>query len=166
MILSKLDGENYPKELEGSWMYFVFFNNHVKLDGICCVYFNNKFSSGTICVGDSILNDYPDIYATWNKPDANGVIVSDRMSVSLHLRKKGLGSASLQVGAKILKENFNKTLTHNHGSLAGNNLWKSAFGSSNTEDLSAENNLDLQDIYFDQPAHPHVFFGKRVVGNE
>jgi hypothetical protein len=71
----------YPKKLKGSWMYFVFFKDHTRLDGICCVYFNDKFKSGTILQGTKILNDYPDIYATWNKVEEDGTMFSDRMYV-------------------------------------------------------------------------------------
>lgn len=156
----------YPKELAGSWTSFIFFDSHPKLDGICCIYFNDKFPSGTICIGNVILNDYPDIYATWNKPDSNLNIVSDRMSVSKHLRKKGLGKISLQFGAEVLREVFDKNLTHNYGSMPGNKLWKSAFGNSDLEDLSIDLHPDLQEEHFDQPAMPYIFFGKRVVACE
>ena len=156
----------YPKELSGSWTNFVFFDNHSKLDGICCIYFNDRFPSGTICTSNTLFNDYPDIYATWNKPDSDRHIVSDRMSVSKHLRKNSLGKISLQFGATVLKEMFNKTLTHNYGSMSGNKLWKSAFGNLELEDLSLDLHPDLQEPYFDQPALPYLFFGKRVVGHD
>jgi hypothetical protein len=157
---------DYPGELVGSWTSFVFFDNHPKLDGICCIYFNERFPSGTICVSNKILNDYPDIYATWNKPDKDGNIISDRMSVSRHLRNLGLGKTSLQFGAKVLKDVFDKTLIHKHGSASGNKLWKSAFGDLKIEDLDPELNPDLQEWSFDQPAFPYIFLGKRVVGIE
>jgi hypothetical protein len=46
---------DYPSELKGSWFYYVFFKNHKTLGGIVCVYFNEKYPSGSVCVGDYII---------------------------------------------------------------------------------------------------------------
>ena len=152
----------YPEELKGSWFYYVFFKNHKTLDGICCVYFNDKYPSGSICVGDYILNDYPDVYATWKKVDVLGNILTDRMSVSPILRKLGIGKTSLYYGSKVLKHLFKKTLTHEYGSEIGNKMYSSAFKTDNVKNTAVEETIDLREQFFDQPAYPYVFFGRRV----
>lgn len=153
----------YPDELKGSWMYYVFFKNHPTLDGICCVYFNDRYASGSVCLGNYILNDYPDVYATWKKEDSVGNIFTDRMLVSPTLRKKGIGKISLLYGSKILKTLFSKNLVHEYGNEIGNKMYSSAFKTDNVANTSAEQAIDLREQFFDQPAYPHIFFGKRVI---
>jgi GNAT superfamily N-acetyltransferase len=160
---SEFEELKYPEELEGSWFYYVFFKNHKTLGGIVCVYFNDKYPSGSVCVGDYILNDYPDIYGTWKIDDEFGNILSDRLSVSPILRNKGIGKTALFYGAQALKYLFNKNFTHAYGSKAGNRLYSSAFGVDNVKDTPVEETIDLRDQFFDQPAYPYIFFGKRVV---
>lgn len=152
----------YPKELEGSWFYYVFFENHKTLDGIACVYFNDKYPTGSVCIGDHILNDYPDVYATWKKEDDIGNILTDRMSVSPIFRMKGIGKTSLYYGSKVLKHLFHKTLVHEYGSEIGNKMYSSAFKTNHVKNTSVEQAIDLREDFFDQPAYPYVFFGKRV----
>jgi hypothetical protein len=153
----------YPEELKGSWFYYVFFKEHKTLDGICCVYFNNKHMSGSVLVGEYIPNDYPDVYATWKRADVFGNILTDRMAVSPILRKMGIGKTSLSYGAKVLKYMFSKNLIHEYGSEIGNKMYSSAFKVNNVKNTSVEETIDLRDQFFDQPAYPYVFFGKRVV---
>jgi GNAT superfamily N-acetyltransferase len=152
----------YPEELKGSWFYYVFFENHSSLDGIACVYFNDKYPSGSVCVGDYILNDYPDIYATWKKIDEFKNVVADRMLVSPILRKRGIGKSSLYYGAQVLKYMFDKNLVHEYGSEAGNRLYTAAFKDNPVETAAQEESLDLREEFFDQPIEPYVFFGKRA----
>jgi hypothetical protein len=154
---------DYPSELKGSWFYYVFFKNHKTLGGIVCVYFNEKYPSGSVCVGDYILNDYPDIYGTWKIDDEFGNILSDRMSVSPILRQKGIGKVALFYGAQALKYLFNKNFIHEYGSELGNKLYSSAFNVEPIEDTKVEEAIDLAEHFFDQPIHPSVFFGKKVL---
>lgn len=152
----------YPKELKGSWFYYVFLKDHPEIDGIACVYFNDKKPSGSIYVGEHILNDYPDVYATWGKEDKDLNVIANRMLVSKNIRNYGIGKASLLYGGKCLKILFNKTLTHVYGSEAGNKLYSSAFNVDPIEDTSVEQAIDLREDFFDQPIYPYVFFGRRV----
>jgi hypothetical protein len=158
---SKLAGYRYPEKLFGSWMHFVFFEDHHALDGICSVYFNDKYPSGSICTSSKMLNDYPDIYATWQKPGLDNTIVADRMLVIPRLRQSGIGKAAISQGALILNKIFGKRLIHKRGSEIGNLLWKSAFGETDVENSEPDLNIDLQDDFFIQPAYPFVYFGKR-----
>jgi GNAT superfamily N-acetyltransferase len=160
---SSLKELKYPEKLKGSWIYYVFFKNHPKLNGIMCVYFNNKFPSGTICVGDYILNDYPDVYGVWKGDDGLGNILSDRFSVSPILRKKGIGKELLIYGEKGFRYLFNKNLIHEYGNEIGNRLYSSAFKTDNVANSSADQAIDLREQFFYQPAQPYIFFGKRVV---
>lgn len=152
----------YPKELDGAWVYYVFFKNHKDLGGIVCAYFNDKYPSGSVYVGDKILNDYPDVYGTWKKEDEFSNIVMDRVSVSPVLRQKGIGRAAVFYGARVLELYFNKNVLHTYGSSIGNRLYSSAFNVSNVEDTPVETALDLREDLFDQPIYPYVFFGRRV----
>lgn len=152
----------YPEELKGSWFYYVFFKDHGSLGGIVCVYFNDKYPSGSVCVGGYMLNDYPDIYGTWKKDDEFGNILSDRLSVSPILRKKGIGKVALFYGAQALKYLFNKNFVHEYGSPIGNKIYSSAFNVEPIQDTPVEETIDLREEFFDQPAYPYVFFGKRV----
>lgn len=152
----------YPEELNGSWFYYVFFENHKTLGGVVCVYFNDMYPSGSVCVGDYILNKYPDIYGTWKKDDEFGNISSDRMSVSPILRKRGIGKIALFYGAQALKYLFNKNFIHEYGSAIGNRLYSSAFNVESIKDTSVEEAIDLKEEFFDQPIEPYVFFGRRV----
>lgn len=154
----------YPEELKGSWVYYVFFKDHKTLDGICCIYFNDKYPSGFVCIGDYILNDYPDVYATWKKEDGQKNIFTDRMLVSPILREKGIGKTSLYYGSKVLRYLFGKNLVHEYGSEIGNKMYSSAFKVNNVENTPVEQTVDLREQFFIQPAHPYIFFGKRVVG--
>jgi GNAT superfamily N-acetyltransferase len=153
----------YPKELFGAWVYYVFFKNHKSLGGIVCAYFNDKHPSGSVYVGEYILNDYPDVYGTWKKDNEFGKIVMDRVAVSPILRGKGVGKSAVYYGAKILEHFFNKTVSHEYGSQIGNKLYTSAFNTNLVKDTPIEGSIDLREEFFDQPAHPYIFFGKRAV---
>jgi hypothetical protein len=162
-VLNTLDFKEIekPKILEGSWSYCVFFKNHPTLDGIACLYFNNKYPNGYFCVGDYILNDYPDVYATWKKDKESGKIITDRMWVSPIIRKKGIGKAALFWGAQSLQYMFDKKLVHEYGNEIGNKLYVSAFNVDSVESTKSEDTIDLREEFFNQPAYPYVFFGKR-----
>ncbi len=152
----------YPKELSGAWVYYVFFKNHKNLGGIVCAYFNDKYPSGSVYVGDQILNDYPDVYGTWKKDDEFNKVVMDRVAVSPILRNKGIGRAAVFYGAKVLESCFNKKVSHEYGSEIGNRLYTSAFSVDIVEDTSVENAIDLREDLFYQPIYPYIFFGRRV----
>lgn len=150
----------YPEELKGSWMYYVFFNDKRPIDGVCLVYFNDNYPSGSIYVGDYILNDYPDVYATWKKRDDSGDIFTDKMHVSPLYRNKGIGKAALAYGSKSLKLLFNKNLIHKQGTESGNRMYASALDSEN---IASEKAVEVKQEFFEQPIDPYIFFGKRVV---
>ena len=160
---SEFEELRYPKELEGSWFYYVFFENPNFLGGIVCVHFNDKYPSGSVLIGDHILNDYPDIYGTWKPDDEDGNIFSDRMLVSPILREKGIGKVALFYGAQVLKYLFNKNFVHKYGSLPGNRLYSSAFNVDPIENTSMEEAIDLREQSFEQPIEPYIFFGRRVL---
>lgn len=159
---SRFEELAYPKELRGSWFYYVFFDSHPTLSGIVCVYFNDKYPSGTVLIGEYLLNDYPDVYLTWKKDDTFGNVMADRVLVSPSLRMNGIGRSSIVYIEKSLKHLFKKTLKYDYGSDIGNRLWSSAFRINNVEDTKVEKKIDLIEDSFDQPAYPHIFFGRRV----
>jgi hypothetical protein len=153
----------YPEELKGSWMYYIFFEDKRPIDGVCLVYFNDTHPSGSIYVGDYILNDYPDVYATWKKRDESGDIFTDKMNVSPLYRNKGIGKAALAYGSASLKLLFNKNLIHKQGTEIGNKMFESALNSDNSKHYAVQNAVEVKEELFDQPTDPYIFFGKRVV---
>jgi len=159
---------DFPKELTGGWFYFVFFKNHEYLDGIACLYFNDKYPSGSVYVGDYIFNEYPDVYATWTKKDESGNMFTDRMHVSPFLRKNKIGTIALFYGIRSLKYLFDKEIIHKYGNELGNKMYYSAkkifdpdFNGDHIHDTATES-ADLRQKFYDNPIYPYVFFGKRV----
>jgi GNAT superfamily N-acetyltransferase len=153
----------YPEALSGAWVYYVFFKNHETLDGLICGYFNDKHPSGSVYVGDYVLNDYPDVYGTWKKDNESGNNIMDRIAVSPILRKKGVGSAALYYGATLLEHLYDKKFDHAYGSKIGNKTYSSAFNVDSLVEVADEENvLDLKKEFFDQPLYPNVFFGRMV----
>ena len=164
---SNFKGLGYPKELNGAWLYYVFFKNHPlsDIDGIGCIYFNDRYPSGSVCTGEYLLNDYPDAYSSWGIPDENGNVKSDRILVSPILREKGIATAGLAYGVKMLKEVFNKTIVHSAGSEIGNRVYSSASEIANLpkyENVGIDVGVHMKKEFFDQPVYPYVFFGRRV----
>ncbi len=152
----------HPEELEGGWVHYVFFEGKIPIDGIAIVYFNDKYPSGSVYVGDYILNDYPGVYATWKKHDDSGDVFTDRMYVSPIYRNNGVGKAALAYGAKLLYFLFNKNLKHDYGPESGNRLFSAALNTDRIKDTPVEEALDLREELFDQPIYPYIFFGRMV----
>lgn len=153
----------YPEELKPGWVHHVLFKDHKTIGGISIVYFNDKYPVGSVYVGDYLLNDYPDVYATWTIGDESGNTLTDRMYVSPILRNEGVGRAALLYGSKSLKFLFNRSLDHKYGPESGNKLFASALKTKLIENTPVEDTIDLREQFFDQPAYPYIFFGKRVV---
>ena len=149
--------------VQGIWFHYVFFENHKDLGGICCVYINDKYPSGSECIGEHIPNDYPDIYSTWTNDYEKDALVAERFFVSPILRNKGLAKATLLYGAKVLEHiTKKKLLPPEHGNNAGNQLMSSTLDLDPTIMSTSDEGLDLKQQFFDQPVYPYVFFGKRV----
>jgi hypothetical protein len=153
----------YPEELVGSWFHYVFFDNKRPIDGIAVVYFNNKYPSGSVYVGDYILNDYPDVYATWKKRDKSGDVFTDKMYVSPLYRNSSVAKSALAYGSKSLKLLFNRNLQHKYGTEIGDRLFTSALKLESVENATADKAIELKEEFFEQPLDPYIFFGKRVV---
>jgi hypothetical protein len=152
-----------PESVQGVWFYYVFLKNHKDLSGICCVYLNDKYPSGSVCIGKYIPNDYPDIYSTWKNNPEKKAIVAERFFVSPILRNKGLAKATLLYGATVLEHiTKKKLLPPEYGNNAGNSLMSSALGLDPTQMSTFEEGADLRQQFFDQPIDPYIFFGKRV----
>jgi hypothetical protein len=152
-----------PEEIKGAWFYYVFFKNHPNLGGICCVYLNDKYPSGSVCIGDYILNDYPDIYSVWKNDDINNALISERFFVSPVLRNKGLGKAALYYGGKVIEHLTKKKLIRTSSiNNAANRLFSSAFDVELTKITVNPEDPGFREEFFDQPIYPYVFFGKRV----
>lgn len=164
---SNFDEFEYPEKLKGAWFYYVFFKQHplADIDGICCVYFNDKYPSGSVCTGDYILNDYPDAYSTWSKPDKDGKVKSAKTLVSPVLRNNGIAIAAGAYGMKMLQYVFNKTVHHISGSEFANKAYASASEIANlpkSENPKVEKGVHMNEKFFDHPVYPYVMFGKRV----
>lgn len=163
---SKFTDIEYPKELEGSWFFYVLFENHPNsnIRGIGGVYFNDKYPSGTLCISDHILNDYPDGYCIFGKDDGTGNASTGRVFVSPHLRQKGIASSGIAYGITMIKHLFKQTIVHSGGNEFGNKAFANAAKMVNHpyEDAKPEEGFHMQDKYFEQPVYPYVFFGRRV----
>jgi hypothetical protein len=85
------------------------------------------------------------------------------MWVSPIIRKKGIGKAALQYGAQFLQYMYDKKLIHKYGNEIGNKLYSSAFNVDSVDDTRSEDAIDLKEEFFNQPAYPYVYFGKRPV---
>lgn len=155
-----IDGP-YPEILKGSWIYFAFPKNNPNFDGMCQVYFNDKYESGSIFYGDYILNNYPDCYANWEKPDENMNVKGDRTFVKKELRKTGVGTALMIEGFSFLKymgKNLKYYATH---STSGNRLWTKAIGEELDTSIENNNEYSIQIQNFDQMLYPDIFFYKK-----
>lgn len=151
------DLSSYPEELGGSWFCITFLPDHPILDGIACVYFDNKYPTGSVIFSEKVLNKYPDIYATWDKD-----IYADRMFVSHKYRNQNIGSAALNFGARVLLSKGKELKYYPNGFTPGNSLWKSAFGDVIVGGVDQENS-PTDEEFFEQPIYPNIFFYKREV---
>lgn len=149
--------DDYPEELKGSWIQLTFLPDHPVLDGICCLYFNDKHPSGTVLFSEYIDNEYPDIYATWDKD-----IYSNRMLINPIIRNRGIASAGLNYGTRILLSTGKVLKYYPNDFNPGNALWKAAFGDVIVSE-GAEDHSPTDEESFEQPIYPHVFFYKRRI---
>jgi len=158
-IKFSLDIREYPKELSGSWFCFTKIEDHPILAGICSVYFNDKYPSGTMVVSNYILDEYPDIYATWDKD-----YMSNKMFVSPKLRKSGKGKNALIVGDQFIKFLGNE-LKYSYGEHEnGDFLFNGAYSLNKEIENKNVNDFDMFD--FRDPAYPIIHFDKRFIKYE
>lgn len=165
--ISNLKNFEYPEQIKGAWFYYVFFENHPSknIDGICSIYFNDKYPSGSVCVGDYILNDYPDAYSSWTKPDKDGYVKSARTFVSPILRGKGIAKTGGAYGMAMLRDVFGKTVIHESGPEIGNMAYLAAAKFGNLpifKDTKIEEGFHMGKQFYEQPVYPYVFFGRRA----
>jgi len=149
----------YPEELFGSWFCFTNIENHPILSGICSVYFNDKYPSGTILLSNYIIDEYPDIYATWDKD-----YMSNKMFVSPKLRKSGKGKNALIVGDQYIKFLGNE-LKYSYGEHKNGDF---LFNGAYSLDKEIENKKvdDFNMFDFRDPAYPIIHFDKRFIRYE
>lgn len=158
---SKYIDTAYPEVLKGSWIYFAFPKNNPNFDGLCQVYFNNKYESGSIFYGDYLLNDYPECYATWGKPDENMDVIGDRSFVKKELRKTGVGTALMIEGFHFLKYMGKNLKLYPTTSTPGRKLWAKATGEEldATGEDNSEYSIEIQN--FEHMLYPDIFFYKK-----
>lgn len=150
----------WPEELAGSWFCFTKLENHPILAGICAVYFNDSYPSGTITVSNYILDQYPDIYATWHSDGK-----SNRMFVSPKLRKKGKGKAALIVGDQFVSWFFETELHYAYGQNENGDFLLNGAYSLNKK--IKDKNVDDSTMFdFRDPAYPIIHFDKRFIKYE
>lgn len=156
---------DHPEQLKGSWMHVVFFENHPNpnIDGIGYLYFNDKYPSGSLFVGDYILNDYPDGYLTMRKID-DETYTSGRLFISPPLRNKGIATAATIYCFSLMKHGFNKKISHLSGSDVANRAVENASKVTNFDFgvAEVEEGIHLNKEFFDQPVRPYIFFGRRL----
>lgn len=163
---SKFKDLEWPKELEGGWLHIVLFKDHPNpnVDGIGSLYVNDKYPSGSVFIGDQILNDYPDGYATIRKLDDSEGFATGRIFVSPPLRQKGIATAATAYSFKIMNYLFNKNVVHLSGSEIANKAVLNAakIGNFDFEKADVEEGFHMKKEFFEQPVYPYVFFGRRV----
>lgn len=160
--ISFCDAIEYPKELSGSWIHITFFDHGLSVSGIGSVYFNDKFPSGTVTVGNHLFSEYPDMYGTWKSTDSD-ILLSERQYVSPYLRNKGKGSIALKFVKDVLLH-YGKELSYvSSGYELGNALWNSAFNEMFETLESESNKIYNSEELFEQPVHPNIFFYKRKI---
>lgn len=153
------DIKNYPKELFGSWFCFTKLENHPILAGMCAVYFNDKYPSGTLIVSTCIVDQYPDIYATWDKD-----YTATRMFVSPKLRKSGKGKNALIVGDQFIKFLGNELHSAYGEHENGDFLLNGAYFLDKKNENKYVDDLNMFD--FRDPAYPLIHFDKRFIKYE
>lgn len=62
-----LDYAEYPKEFLSSWILFTIFDEKSSHGGICALYINDTHPKGTIIYSNTVMNEAPDAYMTWQK---------------------------------------------------------------------------------------------------
>lgn len=155
----KIKLEEYPKELTGSWFNFTILEDHPILAGICSVYFNETYPSGTIVVSEKIINQYPDIYATWDKNYRAG-----RMFVSPKLRKNGKAKKALLIGDEFIRF-LGNDLSYSYGNHPnGDFLIKGTYSLNKNVNETKVDDLNMFD--FRDPAYPVIHFDKRFIKYE
>ncbi len=158
-LVFKTKLNKYPEELKGSWFNFTNIKDHPILAGICSVYFNDLYPSGTIIFSDYIINEYPEIYATWDKD-----YMSNKMFVSPKFRKSKKGKSALLVGDEVLKF-FGNELRYRYGDHNnGDFLFNGAYSLDKENKNKVVDDLDMFD--FRDPAYPIIHFDKRFIKYE
>lgn len=157
VFISKIN--KYPGELDGSWFCFTLIKDHPMLAGICSVYFNDQYPSGTMVVSNYIIDKYPDIYATWDKD-----YMSNKMFVSPKIRKTGKGKNALIVGDEFIKFLGNE-LRYSYGeNRNGDFLVNGAYLLNKKIDNKKVDDFEMFD--FRDPAYPVIHFDKRFIRYE
>jgi hypothetical protein len=110
-------------------------------------------------VSNYILDQYPDIYATWDKD-----YMSNKMFVSPKLRKNGIGKNALIVGDQFIKflGNELKYIYGEHEN--GDFLFNGAYSLNKKNNNKDVNDSDMFD--FRDPAYPIIHFDKRFIKYE
>jgi hypothetical protein len=152
--------KHYPEELDGSWYCITVLENHPILHGMGSFYFNDEYPSGTLIVSNYIFDQYPDIYATWDKD-----YMSNRMFVSPKLRKSGKGKAVILAGDQAIKYLFGHEIKYNYGKHENGDFLFNGVASLNKQ-IENKNVDDSRMFDFRDPAYPLIHFDKRFIGYE
>jgi hypothetical protein len=83
-----LDYAEYPKEFLSSWILFTTFDEKSSHGGICSLYINDMYPKGTIIYSNTVMNETPDAYLTWQKDGQ-----FNRAYTSHRYRRMGIGSS-------------------------------------------------------------------------
>lgn len=138
----------YPESLKNSWVLITIFDEKNNLGGVCSLYINNKFPTGSIIISKKIYNDYPDAYITFDKDGSFNRIYTRR-----EYRKSGI----MKYLGNILKTimfakyglHINTAKTHN---LEGHEVMKSGI---NLALNMKEKDLVVDTTYWKDPKFIH-----------
>jgi hypothetical protein len=146
----------WPDYLDGAWYQVTLLDDHPYLGGTACVYFNDIYPSGTLIVSNKILNDTPDIYATWDKDQ-----MSNKLFVSPKIRKAGIGSSALYAGDFFLALIGIKIKYMIGKFRTGDYIFNKAYDLGLV--IEPEEISDLNMFYFRDTAYPVIHFDKRMI---
>jgi hypothetical protein len=110
-------------------------------------------------VSNYIIDEYPDLYATWNKD-----YMTNKFFVSPKLRKNGMAKSALIVGDQFIKflghELRYSFGEHEHGDF----IFNGAYSLNKETQNKKINDFDMFD--FRDPVYPVIHFDKRFIKYE
>jgi hypothetical protein len=155
---------SYPEELGNSWIHNCFMEDHPSIGLVSCVYFNDKYPKGTVIFSRHILNDYPDMYITWDKK-----YLANRMYTNPIHRRKGYWKF-VGVLLRCLMYGYNRTVVDGSDDRAfaieKAYLKMMSFGQKkwlpNNGRMLKHKGWEIQPPR--EPAYPYIWYNQRIGG--
>lgn len=155
--------EDYPQELENSWIHIYKVEDHFDISYIVSFYNNDDYPRGTIIVSPFLYHIYPDSYVIFNKDN-----LSTRIYTNPVYRGRGYWKWIPQVLRCFFYNNFDNIYLDSspERSMAGEKAYKKAIEIMKQKKIYVNNGrMKLGELEPPRdPSFPYIWYNNRIGG--